>query len=135
MMDGGRNQVNAALEVINKLTSVAGGGWTSVLNMGVIGGGLLGGGSLRARRLQRQQEAQAAEAAAAAKLQAEQAERDAERRAQAEQEKQQREAERAEQRQQLLAIQEELKRVRESKAPVAKGASEDGGGGANNETE
>lgn len=49
----------------------------------------------------------------------------AERQAQAEQEKAQREAERAEQRQQLLAIQEELKRVREAKALAARG---DGGG-------
>ena len=93
-------------------------------------GGLLGGGSLRARRLQRQQEAQAA----AAKQQEEQAAREQERQAQAEQEKQQREAERAEQRQQLLAIQEELKKVREAKAAAAK--SEDGGeGGANNDAE
>ena len=94
------------------------------------GGGLLGGSSLRARRLQRQQEAQAA----AAKQQEEQAAREQERQAQAEQEKQQREAERAEQRQQLLAIQEELKKVREAKAAAAK--SEDGGeGGANNDAE
>ena len=93
-------------------------------------GGLLGGGSLRARRLQRQQEAQAA----AAKQQEEQAAREQERQAREEQEKQQREAERAEQRQQLLAIQEELKKVREAKAAAAK--SEDGGeGGANNDAE
>ena len=92
------------------------------------GGGLLGSGSLRARRLQRQQEEQAA----AAKQREEQAAKDAERQAQAEQEKQQREAERAEQRQQLLAIQEELKRVREAKAAAeaAKGESN-----ANNEAE
>lgn len=64
--------------------------------------GLLGGGSLRARRLQRQQEAVAA--------------REAERRALTEQEKAQREAERAEQRTQLLRIHEELKRVRAAKA-------------------
>ena len=81
-------------------------------------GGLFGGGgSLRARRLQRQQAAQAA----AAKQQEEQAARDAERQAQAERERAQREAERAEQRQQLLAIQEELKRVREAKAAAANG--------------
>ena len=94
---------------------------------GLLGGGLMGG-SLRARRLQRQQEEQAA----AAKQREEQAAKDAERQAQAEQEKQQREAERAEQRQQLLAIQEELKRVREAKAAAeaAKGESD-----ANNETE
>ena len=88
---------------------------------GLLGGGLAGG-SLRARRLQRQQE----EAAAAAKQREEQAAKDAERQAQAEQERQQREAERAEQRQQLLAIQEELKRVREAKAAAetAKGESD-----------
>ena len=51
--------------------------------------------------------------------------REAERQAQAEREKAQREAERTEQRQQLLAIQEELKRVREAKALAARG---DGGG-------
>ena len=93
-------------------------------------GSLLGGGSLRSKRLQRQQEA----AAAAARQQQEQAAKDAERQERAEQEKQQREQERAEQRQQLLAIQEELKRVREAKA--AKSESEGGGeGGANDETE
>ena len=71
-------------------------------------GGLLGG-SLRARRMQRQQEERAqSEAEAAAK--------EAERQAKEEADKAQREAERAEQRQQLLAIQEELKRVREAKA-------------------
>ena len=94
---------------------------------GMLGGGLLGG-SLRARRLQRQQEAQAA----AAKLQEEQAAKDAERQAQAEADKQQREAERAEQRQQLLAIQEELKRVREAKAAAE---SSKGESNANNEAE
>ena len=97
---------------------------------GTLGGGL-SGGSLRARRLQRQQEAQAA----VAKQREEQAAKDAERQAQAEQEKQQREAERAEQRQQLLAIQEELKRVREQKSSSAKSESVDGGGGAHNEAE
>ena len=94
---------------------------------GPFGGGLLGG-SLRARRLQRQQEEQAA----AAKQREEQAAKDAERQAQAEQEKQQREAERAEQRQQLLAIQEELKRVREAKAAAEAAKSESD---ANNEAE
>ena len=76
--------------------------------------GLLGG-SLRARRLQRQQQA----AADAAKQQEEQVAKDAERWAIAEREKQQREAERAEQRQQLLAIQEELKRAREARAAAS----------------
>ena len=94
---------------------------------GMLGGGLLGGGSLRARRMQRQQEAQAA----AAKQREEQAAKDAERQAQAEQEKQQREVERAEQRQQLLAIQEELKRVREAKTAAAAKSESD----ANNEAE
>lgn len=83
---------------------------------GLLGGGLLGGGTLRARRMQRQQEAAAAEA----KQQEAKAAAEAERQAQAEVEKQQREAERAEQRQQLLAIQEELKRVREAKAAAAR---------------
>ena len=92
--------------------------------------GLLGGGSLRARRLQRQQAAEAD----AAKQREEQAAKDAERQAQAEQEKQQREAERAEQRQQLQAMFEEMKKMREAKASAAK--DEEGGeGGANNEAE
>ena len=94
---------------------------------GMLGGGLLGD-SLRARRLQRQQEAQAA----AAKQREEQAAKDAERQAQAEADKQQREAERAEQRQQLMAIQEELKRVREAKAAAE---SSKGESNANNEAE
>ena len=110
-------------------TSRAGGAAPVVTTPGVARRpGLLGGGSLRARRMQRQQEAQAA----AAKQKEEQAAKDAERQAQAEADKQQREAERAEQRQQLLAIQEELKRVREAKAAAeaAKGESN-----ANNEAE
>ena len=94
---------------------------------GLLGGGLLGG-SLRARRLQRQQAAEAD----AAKQREEQAAKDAERQAQAEADKQQREAERAEQRQQLLAIQEELKRVREAKAAAEAAKSESD---ANNEAE
>ena len=99
----------------------------AVRRPGLLGGGQLGG-SLRARRLQRQQEEQAA----AAKQKEEAEAKDAERLAQAEADKQQREAERAEQRQQLLAIQEELKRVREAKAAAetAKGESD-----ANNEAE
>lgn len=80
----------------------------------------LSGLSLRARRRQRQQ----ADAAEQAKAAAAAAEREAERQAQAEQEKQQREAERAEQRQQLLAIQEELKRVREARAAEAEKPAE-----------
>ena len=96
---------------------------------GMLGGGLLGG-TLRARRSQRQQAAEAD----AAKRREEQAAKDAERQAQAEQEKQQREAERAEQRQQLLAIQEELKRVREAKAAAEAAKSADAGeGGASDE--
>ena len=82
-------------------------------------GGLFGGSSLRARRLQRQQ----ADAAAQAKAekQAEQARAaEQERQQQAEEERAQREQERAEQRQQLLAIQEELRRVREQKAAERK---------------
>ena len=109
-------------------TSQAGGAASGAARRpGMLGGGLLGG-SLRARRLQRQQAAEAD----AAKQREEQAAKDAERQAQAEQEKQQREAKRAEQRQQLLAIQEELKRVREAKAAAeaAKGESD-----ANDESE
>ena len=90
--------------------------------------GLLGGGSLRARRMQRQQEAQAA----AAKQQEEQAAREAERQAQAEADKAQREAERAEQRQQLQAIQEELKRVREAKAAAKSEESTEAGSDESN---
>ena len=117
-------------------TTSRAGGATSAKWSGFSNGnsGLLGGSkSLRARRLQRQQEA----AAAAEKQKEEAAAREAERQAQAEQEKQQREAERAEQRQQLLAIQEELKKVREAKAAeAAKSESEDGGeGDAHNDAE
>ena len=75
-------------------------------------GGLFVGNSLRARRLQRKQEAAEEQAKAAAAA----AEREAERQAREEADKAQREQERAEQRQQLLAIQEELKRVREANA-------------------
>ena len=81
--------------------------------------GLLGGGSLRARRLQRQQEAAAAQAKTAAAAAEREAARATERRAQTDQEKAQRETERGEQRAQLLAIQEELKRVRAAKAAAA----------------
>ena len=99
---------------------------------GLFGGGVrgvpLGGGSLRAKRLQRQQEAQAA----AAKQQEEQAARERERQAQAEQEKQQRDAELAETRRQLQDISEQLRKNREAKA--AKGENGDGGG-ANNDAE
>ena len=103
-------------------------------NGGTRRSGLLTGGAntFRARRLQRKQE----DMAAAAKQEEERAAREAERQAQAEQEKQQREAERAEQRQQLLAIQEELKRVREQKAEAAKAESEgEGESGESNEAE
>ena len=96
---------------------------------GLLGGGLLGGGSLRARRLQRQQAA----AADAAKRQEEQAALEAERQAQAEAEKQRQDAERAEQRQQLLAIQEELKKVREAKTAAESAKSGDNGDGAAND--
>ena len=113
-------------------TSKAGGAalTTSAANATARRPGLLGGGlgTLRARRLQRQQDA----LAAAAKQQEESAAKEAERQAQAEQEKQQREADRAEQRQQLLAIQEELKRVREAKAAAEAAKSESD---ANNEAE
>lgn len=82
---------------------------------------LLAGPSLRSRRMQRMQAA----AAERAKAEAAAAEREAERQAQAEQEKQQRDAERAEQRQQLLAIQEELRRVREARAAEAEKPADD----------
>ena len=91
-MGASRGQVNAELPPVAK----------PEVKQDVPRQGLLGGGSLRARRLQRQQEAAAA--------------REAESRALTEQEKAQREAERAEQRAQLLAIQEELRRVRAAKA-------------------
>ena len=117
-------------------TTSRAGGATSAKWSGFSNGnsGLLGGSkSLRARRLQRQQEA----AAAAEKQKEEAAAREAERQAQAEQEKQQREAERDEQRQQLLAIREELKKVREAKAAeAAKSESEnEGEGDAHNDAE
>ena len=115
-------------------TSKAGGAAATVANgnvrrSGFSGGGLLGGGSLRARRLQRQQAAEAD----AAKQREELAAKEAERQAQVEADKQQREAERAEQRQQLLAIQEELKKVREQKAAAAKNEGEGNGDGAAND--
>jgi len=91
--------------------------------------GLLGGGSLRARRQLKeklaQEEKQKAEEAAA--------EREAERQAQAEAEKAQRDAERAEQRQQLQAIQEELKRVREAKSKASEKAEEGDSGSVQND--
>ena len=103
-------------------TAKASGGAKPAAGRNALRGGLLGGGSsLLSRRRQRRQ----AEAAAKAEADAAAQEKEAERQAQAEQEKQQREAERAEQRQQLLAIQEELKRVREAKT-AAKGDEEAG---------
>ena len=100
---------------------------------GLHGGGLLGAGSLHARRMQLQQEAEAKRLEAKAAEEAREAERQAkedERQAQAEADKQQREAEREEQRKQLLAIQEELKKVREAKA-----AAEAREGNADNEAQ
>ena len=90
-------------------------------------GGLLGG-TLSARRAMRRQ----AEQAEAQKREAEQAEKEAARQAQAEQEKAERDAERAQQRQQLMAIQEELRKAREEKA---KHAQEAEGGDGNNDSE
>lgn len=114
-------------------TSKAGAAATAVAaNGGGRRAGLLGGGTLRAKRQLRRQEEQVA----AARRQEEEAARDAARQAQAEEEKQQREVERAEQRQQLLAIQEELKKVREAKAAAAKAEAEgEGESGANDEAE
>ena len=80
-------------------------------------------GSLRARRMARQQTAQEA----AKKQTADAAAKDAERQVQAEQEKAEREAERAQQRQQLMAIQEELRRVRETKQQQANQAETENG--------
>lgn len=77
--------------------------------------GLLGGGSLRSRRMFRQQQAQQRQQQVQAEADAKAAEREAERQAQAEQERAEREAERAEQKKQLLAIQEELKKAREQR--------------------
>ena len=92
--------------------------------------GILGGGSLRAKQLRRKQEAKEA----VAKQQEEAAAKEAERQALAEADKQQREAERAEQRQQLQAMFEEMKKIRESKSATAK--DEEGGeSDANNEAE
>ena len=78
--------------------------------------------TLRERRLWRKQEEKDAEA----KRMKEQEEREAERQAQAEQDKLQREAALAEQRQQLLAIQEEMKRMREAKQAAEKKDNADG---------
>ena len=94
-------------------TARAGGAAPATASGGLGRGGRPGllGGSLRARRLLRERQAQEEKA----KADADAAAREAERQAQAAADKAQREAERAEQRQQRLAIQEELKRVRESK--------------------
>ena len=83
-------------------------------------GGLLGGGSLRERRLQRRAEKDAADAAERARQAEEAAAREQQRAADEAAKDAQREQERAEQRQQLLAIQEELKRVREAKQAAEK---------------
>lgn len=113
--------------------SAKGGGKTSSANASAGGashtplgarGGLFGG-SLSARRARRRE----AEQAEAQKREAEQAEKEAARQAQAEQEKAEREAERAQQRQQLLAIQEELRKAREDKERAAEN------GNGNNDAE
>lgn len=122
------------VEVSLKLgdNSGKGGGKTSAAGAaakpaGGLRGGLLGG-TLSARRAMRRQ----AEQAEARKREAEQAEKEAARQAQAEQEKAERDAERAQQRQQLMAIQEELRKNREEKA---KHAQEAEGGDGNNDSE
>ena len=118
--DGGTSKADASASA-----AAASGG---MRRPNLFGSGLRGG-TLRAKRQQEK-------LAAAARQQEEQAAREAERQAQAEAEKQQREAERAEQRQQLLAIQEELKRVREAKAEAARAESAgEGESGENNESE
>lgn len=88
---------------------------TNRVRRGLLGGARLIGGSQRARRMERQRKDQGA----ARKQQSEETASAAERQPQTDEERAQREAERMEQRQQLLAIQEELKRVREAKASSA----------------
>ena len=86
-------------------------GSTTESARGMRGGGLFSGSSLRDRKRKREAEAaeeRAKQAAAAAEREAERAADEAAKEAQHEQE-------RAEQRQQLFAIQEELKKVREAK--------------------
>ena len=73
---------------------------------------LMSGSSLQARCLQRKREAEAA----VEKRREEQSAKESERQAQAEREKRQRDVEKEGQRQRLLAIQAELKKVREAKA-------------------
>ena len=77
-------------------------------------GGLLGGGTMRGRMMERRRQREEAEADAQAKAEAAKAKEEAEK-AQAAEEKAQRDAEREQQRQQLQAIQEELKRAREAR--------------------
>jgi len=92
-------------------TSKAGGGAAASSSRST-GGPSVGAGTMRERFLQKKRDRQAE----AQRQQEQQAKREAEQQAQREADNQQREAERAEQRQQLMAIQEELKRVREQKA-------------------
>lgn len=96
------------------------------------GGGLLGGGTMRARQLRRKQEAQEE----AAKQQAEQAARDAERQALAEADRQQREQERAEMRRTMQELSDAIRKEREKNRDQKASGGENGNdGGANNETE
>ena len=125
---GGNSANNAG---VTARAGSSGGAAGASLRRAAAPGGLFGGGTLRSRR-QARREAEEAEAQKAA---ADAAAREAERQAQAEQEKAQREAERAEQRQQLLAIQEELKRVREEKAAAAESEKQSEGSDAQDNAE
>jgi len=99
------------------------------------GGGLLGGSSLRSRRLLREKMEQEEKA----KAEKEAAAREAERQARAEEEKAQRDAERAEMNQRIKDLTDEIKRNRETKAAAVEAAdkqegassSEDGQNDAN----
>ena len=98
--------------------SAKGAGTTTAASGGILGRNKPSteGLSLRDRRMQRRKEQEAREQA----QKAEAAEKEAEQQARAEEEKQRRDADLANQRQQLLEIQEELKRVREAKEAANK---------------
>ena len=98
-------------------------------------GGRSGGlGGLRERRLAKQQQREANEAAAA-EDRAKREEEAAAEKARAEEEKAQRDAEREQQRQQLLQIQEELKKAREARQAEAAEAAEKSDGDSSATTE
>jgi len=111
-----KGEIEVSLKIGGDSTNDAGATTKKASDTGRRSNGLLGGASLGARRRQREEEKAAKEKADRQAA----AEREAERQAETEADKAQREQERAEQRQQLLAIQEELKRVREAKASEKK---------------